>query len=158
MEYVTHQFSFIHVLCLWTWKHYFQVSYLTVGLFSSQYIFQRFSAFYCIHSKKYMFKTNNRNTRQRCEICTSEHWRKQGDVKGVVLVSLLLILKIFRTFFQCFYCWLCFEQMFVGFAAEYSKSLRWREHRLIYTILELAPPLCFSADIFRMWCNFTIGP
>ena len=46
----------------------------------------------------YMFKSNNENTRTRCEICS-----KSTIKPGVVLVPFLLILNIFHTLILCFY-------------------------------------------------------
>ena len=46
----------------------------------------------------YMFKSNNENTRTRCEICS-----KSIIKPGIVLVPFLLILNIFHTFILCFY-------------------------------------------------------
>ena len=49
----------------------------------------------------YMFKVNNRNTRNRCEICSKLTIKTLAlnDAIGVVLASLLLILNIFDTLF-----------------------------------------------------------
>ena len=48
----------------------------------------------------YLFKINNRSTRQRFEICLKlKPKKKQNDVNDVALVFLLLALGIFHTFF-----------------------------------------------------------
>ena len=52
----------------------------------------------------YLFKINNRDARERCEISSKLTQKRHQDVIDVVLASLLLILKIFFIAFQCFYC------------------------------------------------------
>ena len=47
----------------------------------------------------YLFKVNNRNTREKCEICSKLTKKHQTDVIDAVLVFFLLTLNIFHAFF-----------------------------------------------------------
>ena len=44
----------------------------------------------------YLLKTNNKNIKIRCEICSKLTIRHKNNANGVVLVSLLLTLNIFH--------------------------------------------------------------
>ena len=49
--------------------------------------------------KTYWFKTNNRNTRKMCEICSKLKIKTTEQSHDFILGFLLLTLNIFRTFF-----------------------------------------------------------
>ena len=55
----------------------------------------------------YLFKVNNRNTRERCEIYSELTIKTLERRLWGYVVSLLLtlLLNLFLTFFKCFYCW-----------------------------------------------------
>ena len=59
----------------------------------------------------YLFKTNNRKTKKRCEICSNLTikipWRRRHQF-------LLLTLNTNHTFFYFFYCWLWLSQCQLG--------------------------------------------
>ena len=60
-------------------------------------------------------KINNRNTRRRCEICsTSSKMVPEGRCRSDVFI--FLAFNIFYTFFSCLYRWLCEGKCLLGFS------------------------------------------
>ena len=85
-----------------------------------QRIFQILLQFRCLKtswkflSSIYLFKVNNRNTREMCQICSKLTIKKPDDVNDLVLMSLLLPLNIFHIIFCRFHCWLLTLKCLVG--------------------------------------------
>ena len=75
---------------------------------------------YCPASK-YMLSFNNRNTRNRFEICSKLTIKHQNDVNDIVLVFLLLTLNTFRFFLSVSI--VDFEQVNVSWLGLYQTSM-----------------------------------
>ena len=74
----------------------------------------------------YLFKLNNRNSGERCEIrskLTIKIAERRKWRHNVVLVS-LFALNIFHTFSYCFYCWLWTGKCLLGITSLYWDKKR----------------------------------
>ena len=83
----------------------------------------------------YLLKTNNKNIKIRCEICSKLTIRHKNNANGVILVSLLLTMNIFHTRFGVSI--VNFEHVIAGWEIAWTKS--WSEpHKKPPSIMQQA--------------------